>query len=247
MNPDDLKQKLLARITAANDDDKTPIYGVLSIMGSTEHSAVDPIVNVLDIRTELENDYGVSFMIHCDAAWGGYFASVLRPVPANWDGEPPNEGQIVKPILPYVLDQLSAMYRADSVTLDSHKSGFCPYPAGGLCYRDQRTRLLIAVSSPYINTTGKGVESMGTFGLEGRCADFSLDTSVMYSQYYSSKPGAAPLAVWTANVVIGLHQGGYGRMLSAAILTGVRVRNVFLAPVTVICSLAPSITRCGSL
>lgn len=40
-----------------------------------------------------------------------------------------------------------------------------------------------------------------------------------------SKPGASPLAVWTANVVIGLHQGGYGRILSEAIMTGVRVRH----------------------
>ena len=31
--------------------------------------------------------------------------------------------------------QLSVMHQANSVTLDPHKSGFCPYPAGGLLYR----------------------------------------------------------------------------------------------------------------
>lgn len=168
MDADDLKRKILARVTAAADEDKTPIYGVLAIIGSTEHSAVDPLTRILEIRTELENDYGVSFAIHCDAAWGGYFTSILRPVPPHWDGEAPNESQLIKPILPYVVDQFRHMHLADTITMDSHKSGYCPYPAGGLCYRDQRMRLLIAVTSPYINTTGKGVESLGTYGLEGR-------------------------------------------------------------------------------
>ncbi len=154
MNSDGLKQKLPARIPAAFEKDKTPVYGVLSVMGSTEHGAVDPIVEILNIRTEHENDYGVSFMIHCDAAWGGYFAPVLRPVPPNRDCEPPNEAELVKPILPDVLDQLRSTYLANSVTLDGHKPGSCPYPPGSLCYKDQRRRLLIAVSSPYINTTG---------------------------------------------------------------------------------------------
>ena len=35
----------------------------------------------------------------------------------------------------HFMSQLACMNRANSITLDPHKSGFCPYPAGGLLYR----------------------------------------------------------------------------------------------------------------
>jgi glutamate/tyrosine decarboxylase-like PLP-dependent enzyme len=35
----------------------------------------------------------------------------------------------------HFMCQLASMHRANSITLDPHKSGFCPYPAGGLLYR----------------------------------------------------------------------------------------------------------------
>lgn len=226
MDANDLKAKL--------DDclqNQIAIFGVLAIIGSTEHSAVDPLTKVLAIRKELEEQHGVSFLIHCDAAWGGYFTSLLRPVPEDWTGKPPNADDLIRPLLPYVVEQLQHLHLADSITVDSHKSGYCPYPAGGLCYRDERMRLLIAVTSPYINTTGKGVESMGTYGLEGRLVFFvSRRDNTDYIACVNSKPGASPLAVWTANVVIGLHQGGYGRILSEAIMTGVRVRLNMVSP-----------------
>ncbi|KZT07470.1 PLP-dependent transferase [Laetiporus sulphureus 93-53] len=194
-----LKEELKKRVDA-----RVPIYGVLAIMGSTEHGAVDPLTDILKIRAEFEKQYGVSFFIHCDAAWGGYFTSIIRNPPNDWRGQDVDADFLKKPLLPYTAKQLESIKYADSVTLDSHKSGYCPYPAGGLCYRDERMRFLITTTSPYINTSGEGVEAMGTYGLEG------------------SKPGAAPLAVWVSNVVLGLHMGGYGTLLSQAIISGVR-------------------------
>jgi hypothetical protein len=46
--------------------------------------------------------------------------------------------------------------------------GYIPYPAGGLCYGDERLRFLVTWSSPYLNTDKGGVEAMGVYGLEGR-------------------------------------------------------------------------------
>ncbi|PCH35944.1 PLP-dependent transferase [Wolfiporia cocos MD-104 SS10] len=199
MKADVLKQELLKCIS-----EQIPIYAVLAIMGTTEHGAVDPLVDICNIRDELERENGVSFLIHCDAAWGGYFTSILRDPPSGWRERDVDPDFLAKPLLPYTRAQLEYIKHADTVTVDSHKTGYCPYPAGGLCYRDERMRFLITTTSPYINTTGEGVEAMGTYGLEG------------------SKPGAAPLAVWTTNVTLGLHMGGYGTLLSQSIFSGVR-------------------------
>ncbi len=43
----------------------------------------------------------------------------------------------------HFMSQLACMNRANSITLDPHKSGFCPYPAGGLLYRWDTGKLLI--------------------------------------------------------------------------------------------------------
>ena len=74
---------------------------------------------------------------------------------------------------------LVAMERADSVTIDPHKLGFVPYPAGAVSFRDRRSRDLVAVEAPYIFHRGASEAGyIGRFIMEG------------------SKPGAAAAAVW---------------------------------------------------
>ena len=46
--------------------------------GTTEHGAVDPLSEIFEIRKSMEKR-GMSFMIHVDAAWGGYFAIKAKP------------------------------------------------------------------------------------------------------------------------------------------------------------------------
>ena len=63
--------------------------------------------------------------------------------------------------------QLASIAFADSVTIDPHKAGFVPYPAGSLCYRNEKLRFLVTTTAPYINaTTDDG--NVGIWGLEGR-------------------------------------------------------------------------------
>lgn len=64
-------------------------------------------------------------------------------------------------------EDIYALRFADSITVDPHKAGYIPYPAGGLCYRDGRMRFLITWTSPYILGTGN-FESIGVYGVEGR-------------------------------------------------------------------------------
>lgn len=153
------------------------IYSVVAIIGSTEHGAVDPLVSVLKLRQEFEKK-GLSFVVHCDAAWGGYFASCIRdteimrednftgiPVRTMGFAEADNGFVPTMALTPYTQKQLAWFGRADSITIDPHKSGYCPYPAGGLCYRDSRMRYLVTWTSPVVYR-GE-VESIGVYGVEG--------------------------------------------------------------------------------
>ncbi|WP_300035334.1 pyridoxal-dependent decarboxylase [uncultured Roseobacter sp.] len=54
-----------------------PVVQVVAVIGSTEESAVDPLHEIVKIRNEFRQR-GLEFSLHADAAWGGYFASMLR-------------------------------------------------------------------------------------------------------------------------------------------------------------------------
>lgn len=159
-----------------NLERKQAIYSVVAIVGSTEQGAVDPVAGILELRSEFQKK-GLSFIVHCDGAWGGYFTSLIRSEEDFAKG--PDKGQAAyipsATVSPYTKEQLGALHRADSITVDPHKSGYCPYPAGGLCYRDGRMRYLVTWTSSYIFRGGEkeSAESMGVYGVEG------------------SKPGAA--------------------------------------------------------
>ena len=91
--------------------------------------------------------------------------SRLPNIPADWN---PDD------FVPYVglsvdtQEQLEAMGQVDSITIDPHKAGYVPYPAGSLCYKDGRMRYLVTWTAPYINQSTDG-ESIGVYGVEGRC------------------------------------------------------------------------------
>ena len=73
--------------------------------------------------------------------------------------------------------------QANSITLDPHKSGFCPYPAGGLLYRNHNIRKFLAQKAAYVNHGSEDNEEINLFGIDG------------------SKPGAASAGVWLSHKV----------------------------------------------
>lgn len=81
----------------------------------------------------------------------------------------------------YVHKQLSALYHCDTITVDPHKSGFCPYPGGAICYKDKRMNTFLAITRKVLYYHGKMV--LGDIGIEG------------------SKPGASAVGVMMANRV----------------------------------------------
>ena len=199
------------------------VYAVVVIMGTTEHGSVDPLSKVLALRRKYQRR-GLSFLIHADAAWGGYFTSMLVPNPVTAD----SESYLDDPSLflnPYTKNELRHMCLADSITIDPHKSGYTPFPAGALCYKDGRLRHMVTWTSPVMGSAEEGGTKMGVYGIEGRCVralyNFTLNADALLC---ISKPGAAPVAAWLGHEVIGLHKGGFGFLLGQSVFTSTRVR-----------------------
>ncbi|KAI1774360.1 pyridoxal phosphate-dependent transferase [Hypoxylon cercidicola] len=196
MDIKELRKHLDACLRGDSEDDYTAVFGGVAIIGSTEHGACDPVREIVNLRTEYESK-GLSFAIHCDAAWGGYFASLIPEQFLGVLGEPPLVPKLT--LHEHTMNQLKYLHYADSITIDPHKSGYINYPAGGLCYRDERMRYLITWTSPIVLHQGEETESIGIYGVEG------------------SKPGASAVATWLTHETLGSQ--GYERLLGEAIFT----------------------------
>jgi len=112
---------------------------------------------------------------------------MLRDQPQSHYLKPPEDSGFIPRIFlsNYVNEQLSAVNQCDTITIDPHKSGFCPYPAGALCYKDKRMNTFLQITTNVVYYHGD--MTLGDIGLEG------------------SKPGAAAAAVRLANRVFKLN------------------------------------------
>lgn len=197
MDTDALWQML--RVLAA---EKRPVLAVVGVLGTTEESAIDRIDEIVQIRARAAAELGLAFYLHVDAAWGGYVASITRersgerrPYAAVLDDSAPEawpeEG---------VYRALCAVEASDSVTIDPHKLGFVPYPAGAICFADRRGRELVASEAPYVFHSGASEWAyIGRYIFEG------------------SKPGAAAAGVWLSHKVLPLDAEGHGRLVHATV------------------------------
>lgn len=181
---------------------RRPVYAVVAVIGSTEESAIDPLKELLALRDEYRSR-GLDFHVHADAAWGGYHASCIRedfampePLTRGFAASPPP----AMPLSRYATEQLRALAGADSITVDPHKSGYIPYPAGALCYRNSAMRDLVTFSAPVV-FHGDAEPTVGIYGLEG------------------SKPGAAAAAVYLSHRVIRPTRSGYGKIIGQALFS----------------------------
>ncbi len=73
MDIDDLERKIASAIKQG----KVPV-AVIGVAGTTEEGAVDPIHKIIDLRSKFELEKNISFWIHVDSAWGGYFSSLFK-------------------------------------------------------------------------------------------------------------------------------------------------------------------------
>ncbi len=186
-------------------DQKRPVLEVVAVIGSTEESAVDPLADIVALRDAFRLK-GLEFTLHVDGAWGGYFASMLRdskrPIDPEQDGALEQTPAMV--MSDYVTRQYRAFKYADTQTVDPHKAGFIPYPAGALCYRNGAMRDMITFTAPVVYHGGID-PTVGVYGIEG------------------SKPGAAAAGVYLSHAMIRPDKSGYGKLLGKCIFNSKRL------------------------
>jgi glutamate/tyrosine decarboxylase-like PLP-dependent enzyme len=188
----------LEEIVTGLAEHRTPITAVVSVLGTTEEGAVDRLDEVVAVRDRVGSTLGMTFHLHGDACFGGYAAALTRAPDGRRLGGPalrersgtswPSDGWVAA---------ISALAEADSISIDPHKLGYIPYPAGVFLVRDRRSRNLVSLDPPYLSPAAgqSGEGFIGRWILEG------------------SKPGAAAAAVWLSHRVVPLTVDGYGHLL----------------------------------
>ncbi len=180
-------------------DNKIPVIAVVSICGTTEEAAIDPIHKIEEFREEFMNN-GLSFYHHCDAAYGGFLRCLFR----DKDNKPISEPKRLKGRVPKsnpcewpskeIIRAIRAISQTDSVTIDPHKLEYIPYPAGAVVFKDGRMKWEIAFNPAYL-----GLPFIGSYSVEG------------------SKPGAAAAACWLSMKVFPLNEAGHGALIARTI------------------------------
>jgi len=123
--------------------------GIVGIAGTTGLGVVDDIPALSDLAV----DYGIP--LHVDAAFGGFVIPFAKA-------------------LGYDLPDFDFRLRGvSSVTVDPHKMGMVPIPAGGIIFRDRKALDAISVPAPYL--AGGGISQATVTG---------------------TRPGASALATW---------------------------------------------------
>ncbi|WP_297435628.1 tyrosine decarboxylase MfnA [Thermococcus sp.] len=123
--------------------------GIVGIAGTTGLGVVDDIPALSDLAL----DYGLP--LHVDAAFGGFVIPFAKA-------------------LGYELPEFDFRLKGvKSVTIDPHKMGMVPIPAGGIIFREKRFVEAISVPAPYL-AGGK----------------------VWQATITGTRPGANALAVW---------------------------------------------------
>ena len=130
---------------------------IVAIAGTTELGLVDPIEEIAEIADK-NNIY-----LHVDAAFGGFSIPFLKN--AGYDF----------PEFDFKVNGVS------SITVDPHKMGLAPIPAGGIIFRKKEYLKVMEVDSPYLTVktqstivgTRLGASTVATyallkyFGMEG--------------------------------------------------------------------------------
>lgn len=141
--------------------------GIVGIAGTTGLGVVDDIPALSDIAV----DYGIP--LHVDAAFGGFVIPFAKA-------------------LGYELPDFDFKLKGvQSVTIDPHKMGMAPIPAGGIVFRKKKYIEAINVLAPYL-AGGK----------------------IFQATITGTRPGANAIAVWALLKHLGFE--GYKRVVKEA-------------------------------
>ncbi len=187
--------------------DEVPVLALVGVLGNTEFGTVDPIGQMMEAREDFA-ERGLYAAVHIDAAWGGYLASVFRAEDGGLV-----EREVLKKEFHHfpsqtVYDAFAALGRSDSITVDPHKLGYIPYPAGAYVARNRGMIEFITQEAAYVfdigeesrqRTLADKLRHLGQYILEG------------------SKPGSAAASAYVTHRVLPLHHDGFGRILQQTV------------------------------
>jgi glutamate/tyrosine decarboxylase-like PLP-dependent enzyme/anti-sigma regulatory factor (Ser/Thr protein kinase) len=179
-------------------EEKKPVLAVVGVAGTTQEGAVDPMHELVALRRAFAEE-GLGFSVHCDAAYGGYLAACFRSADGELRGQDEMQGEYADWPSQGVYKSYAALKDVDSITVDPHKLGFVPYPAGAIVFRDGRVRELVAQEAAYV--------------LGGRSARQPGEVHIGKSILEGSKPGAAAAATFLSHRVVPPNKNGYGAVL----------------------------------
>ncbi len=213
------------------------IAAVIGILGTTEEGAIDPIHEIAALRDELGQKYNISFWFHVDAAWGGYMRSLLNHPDLNKSKEKMdleksyasysdklsvkerydidiNHETIVKDVNiewndPSVYKALLSIQMADSITIDPHKLGYIPYPAGMISFKNGVVTEHIKQEAQYISDEKGGIKNIDSLSQITAVGPYIIE---------GSKPGAAAAACYLAHKAIPLDTHGHGKIIRTTLL-----------------------------
>ena len=248
--------KLEQMIAEVKDDEY--IAAVVVVFGTTEEGAVDPVHKVKWLRDKIALQSRIAFWLHVDAAWGGYFAVMKNEgnpdshklIESEHDDFWKTVDSYIKRInvtekyyIEFgnykkektaswndreVVAAMFALSAADSITVDPHKMGYVPYPAGVIAFRNKRIIYLLQEHATYIGTDNdyfQQSQSNDSDTFESNFYKKSNNFQIPQIGAYTlegSRPGAAAMACWFASEVIPLDLHNHGKIIRTSLLNSRR-------------------------
>ncbi len=199
------------------------VAAVVSVSGTTEEGAIDPLHRMVALREKLSKEHNRSFWLHLDSAWGGYVRTLFKgyDIPESLSLEekaaicretinnssPYGNSEHLWENDPELYLSLLSYPEADSVTIDPHKQGYIPYSAGIVSFRNSVVTEHIKQDAHYVFNEKVNVDynaapvikNVGSFILEG------------------SKSSAAAASCYLAHKSIPLTLEGHGRIVMSTL------------------------------
>ncbi len=132
------------------------IAGIVATMGTTDAFGLDDLEEIVEIRDRLVDEFALDYVphIHADAVIGWAW-SVFNDY--NFEENPLGFPHRTVRALAGTIRRIRFLHRADTVGIDFHKTGYCPYVSSLVLLKDAAKLGLLARSkeeTPYLFQSG---------------------------------------------------------------------------------------------
>lgn len=139
---------------------------------------------------------------------------------------------------PTVYSAFLAMPDADSITVDPHKMGYIPYPAGIIAFKKRFVTDLVTTKAQYITDDSGGI------------SDLEKEPEIIDVGPYiveGSKPGASAAACWLSHKTIPLNIKGHGKIVKTSLLNSKKLARYISLHYTLFDTIESQIEETGEV